>query len=162
VAVHWPSRLSVTNNSLTVLSSGCSTPSTSTTPRSTSSTADSGFFRDKLKTRIFQEEDRLPLRLGFFCGLAAQFTSSSFYYDDDNGSCLRSLSGLLDKARFFWDFTAAPLRLQLTRSSSQLLALRQSCFDLQPGSTPVNIGRPLDLQVGVWVLSVLPFPHPPQ
>ena len=104
-----------------------------------------GGFRDKLKTRIFQEEDRLPLRLDFFCGLAAQFTSRSFYYDDDNGSCLRSLSGLLDKARFFWGFTAAPLQLQLTRSSSQLLALRQSCFDLQPGSTPVNIGRPLDL-----------------
>ena len=62
------------------------------------------------------------------------------------------------KLGFCWDFAAAQ-RLQLIRSSSQPLAHRQGlgvggCFDLQPGSAPANsaIGRPLDLQVGVWVL----------
>ena len=62
---------------------------------------------------FFQGEDRLPLRLGFFCGLADHFTSSSSTTTTSTAAVVDLCLGFSTKPDFSWDFTAAPLRLQI-------------------------------------------------
>ena len=87
-------------------------------------------------------------------GLVALFEARPFFTTAISSNCRRSLSGLLHEARFF-----LALHCSSTATADRLRFLAAPCssamgLDFQPGSEPVNIGRPLDLQVGVWVLSV--------
>jgi len=120
-------------------------------------------FRPKIKTRNFSRRRLTSSATRLLLWTGGSRHLQLLYYDDDNGSCRRSLSGLLYEARFFLAlhcsstatadrlrFLAAPL---LISNGARLPAwLRASEHREAPGPPGGCVG----------FIGPLPFPHPPQ
>ena len=122
--------------------------------------------RPKIKTRNFSRRRPTSSATRLLLWTGGSLHLQLLYYDDDNGSCRRSLSGLLYEARFFLALhcsstvTAAyPIRKFITAPCSSTRGLLRPPAWLRASEYREAPGPPGGC---VGFIGPLPFPHPPQ